>query len=578
MKQETKIHSTSSVQVCQNCKQSFTIEPEDFGFYEKIKVPPPTFCPECRRQRRWAQKNNMTLYNRKCDLCGKSSISLFNPDSGFIVYCNKCWWSDKWDPKSYGVDYDFSKPFFTQFKKLAKKVPQMAMINDDDIASINCEYTSDWWFSKNCYMCFVGWHMENSMYNYFGLAGREIMDCMNIRSENEWLYECIMMRNNFKLKYSELCLNCMDSQFLYDCQNCIECFMCAGLRNKKYHFKNKKYSKEDYETILQNYRLDTFSGAEKTKKEFEDFILKQPRRYALIWRTVNCTGDTISDSKNCKNSFVIKNAENVRYSDFVGDSSAATKDCYDITTTGGTQESYECVVGDHSQLNLFGFFTVKSQDVRYTEHCHNGKHLFGCVGLKNANYCILNKQYSKEEYEELVPKIIEHMNDIPYVDTKGNVYKYGEYYPIELSSFGYNETSALESFALSKDEALRNGYSWQDNIQRTTSKETLLPENIPDSIKDINDSILAEVLRCNNCGRNYKIVPNELTFYREMKIPIPRKCFFCRHEARLAKRNPFKLWHRKCMKEGCVNEFDTSYAPNRSEIVYCERCYQQEVY
>jgi len=177
-----------------------------------------------------------------------------------------------------------------------------------------------------------------------------------------------------------------------------------------------------------------------------------------------------------------------------------------------------------------------------------------------------------------VPKIIEHMNDMPYVDTKGNVYKYGEYYPIELSSFGYNETSAMENFALTREEAMGQGYGWQDNIQRTTSKETLLPENIPDSIKDINDSILAEVLRCNNCGRNYKIVPNELTFYREMKIPIPRKCFFCRHEARLAKRNPFKLWHRKCMKEGCVNEFDTSYAPNRSEIVYCERCYQQEVY
>src|SRR3989344_1113106 len=179
--------------ICQNCKQSFTIEPDDFWFYEKIKVPPPTFCPECRRQRRWAQKNNMTLYNRKCDLCGKSSISLFNPDSGFIVYCNKCWWGDKWNPKSYGVDYDFSKPFFIQYMELVKKVPHLALMNDNGLigGSLNCEYTQDFAFAKNCYMVFIGWKVENVMYSYYVAAGKDMMDCTNIKSKNEFIYECI---------------------------------------------------------------------------------------------------------------------------------------------------------------------------------------------------------------------------------------------------------------------------------------------------------------------------------------------------------------------------------------------------
>ena len=112
---------------CQNCKADFTIEPNDFGFYEKIRVPPPTFCPDCRRQRRWAWRNNVSLYNRKCDLCGKSVISIYSPDSGLVIYCNKCWWSDKWDPKSYAMDYDFSRPFFTQFRELLQKVPQIKL-------------------------------------------------------------------------------------------------------------------------------------------------------------------------------------------------------------------------------------------------------------------------------------------------------------------------------------------------------------------------------------------------------------------------------------------------------------------
>ena len=559
---------------CQNCKADFTIEPDDFGFYEKIKVPPPTFCPECRKQRRNAWRNTFSLYSRKCDLCGKSVISLYAPDSDIIIYCNKCWWSDKWDPKSYGTDYDFSKPFFTQFRELIGKVPHMSVVNDDGIASLNCEYTHDWWFSKNCYMCFSGWYVENVMYSFFVLAGKDMMDCMNIRSKNEWLYECILSKNSYQSKYSQICLASIDSQFLYDCRDCTNCFMSINLRNKQYFFKNKEYSKKEYEEILESYRLDTFSGVEKAQKEYDDFILNYPRRYASVFRSLNCIGDVISESKNLKNCFAFKASENCRYCDF----GSGDKECYDITMTGETQESYETVVGDHSQLNLFGIFSVKSQDIKYTQHCHNCKHIFGCVGLRDASYCIFNKQYTKKEYEVLVPKIVEQMNKMPYLDKIGNQYKYGEFYPIELSPFGYNETLAVENSTLTKEEALVKGFKWQDNIQRTTGKETLKPENIPDGIDEIRESILDEVLACINCKRNYKIISNELIFYKKMKIPIPRRCFYCRHDARVKRWNPYKLWHRKCMKTGCLNEFETSYTPERPEIVYCERCYQQEVY
>jgi hypothetical protein len=358
--------------------------------------------------------------------------------------------------------------------------------------------------------------------------------------------------------------------------------MCAGLRNKKYYFKNKKYSQEEYEKILTSYRLDTFSGVEKARKEHESFVLKYPRRYVFVFRSLNIHGDVISTSKNLKSCYVLKKSENCKYCDFGSDD----KECYDLVMSGEVSESYEVVVADHSQLNLFGLFSVKSQDIQYTQHCHNCKYCFGCVGLRNASYCIFNKQYSKEEYEVLVPKIIEHINKVPYVDKLGNEYKYGEFYPIELSPFGYNETLAMEDIALSKEDALEKGFNWQDNIQRTTGKETLKPENIPDSIDEVGDLILDEVLVCMDCKRNYKIVPNELIFYKKMRIPIPRRCFYCRHEARLARRNPFKLWHRKCMcdkkhvqHEGnCEVEFETSYAPERPEIVYCEKCYQSEVY
>lgn len=577
----------SETKNCQNCKNSFVIEPEDFGFYEKINVPPPTFCPDCRRQRRWAWRNNMSLYSRHCAMCSKPVVSIYSPGSEITVYCNKCWWSDKWDPKSYAAEYDFSKPFFSQFRELIKKVPHMAVVNDDGIASVNCEFTHDWWFSKNCYMCFSGWHVENVMYSFFVLAGRDITDCLIIRSKSERLYDCYMTSNGYNIKYSNINKACIDSQFLYDCIECQDCLMCTGLRNKRYHYKNKEYSKEEYEKILENYKLDTWSGVQRAKEEYNKFILNHPRRYALLFRCQSSQGDIISDSKNVKYSFIGKNSENCRYSDFFGDSSGPDKDCYDITMSGGVSESYESVVADHSQMNMFGLLSVKSQDIKYSHHCHNCKHIFGCIGLRNANYCIFNKQYTKEEYEELTQKIIKQTNEVPYTDKSGNIYKYGEFYPIELSYFGYNETNAIEEFPLSQDQAVSKGYKWEENIQRTTGKETIKTESIPDSIKDVDDKILEEVLACTECKRNYRIVQNELIFYKKMEVPIPRKCFYCRHEERVGRRNPFRFWHRSCMcdkkshfhkKERCPNEFETTYSPERPEIVYCEKCYQAEVY
>lgn len=37
------------------------------------------------------------------------------------------------------------------------------------------------------------------------------------------------------------------------------------------------------------------------------------------------------------------------------------------------------------------------------------KHCFGCVNIKEKEYCIFNKQYTQQAYEELVPKLIQYM-------------------------------------------------------------------------------------------------------------------------------------------------------------------------
>ncbi len=191
------------------------------------------------------------------------------------------------------------------------------------------------------------------------------------------------------------------------------------------------------------------------------------------------------------------------------------------------------------------------------------------------------KNLTKEEYEALVPKIIQHMNDMPYVDKKGRVYKYGEFFPVELSPFAYNETIAQEYFPRVQSEVAEAGYRWRDpDIKQY--KVTLQPQDLPDHIKDVSDDILNQVIGCEHAGScneqcmtAFKIIPSELQFYRAMNLALPRLCSNCRHYARLSQRTPFMLWDRTCSK--CAKPIKTSYAPERPEIIYCEQCYQQEV-
>lgn len=252
---------------------------------------------------------------------------------------------------------------------------------------------------------------------------------------------------------------------------------------------------------------------------------------------------------------------------------------------------------------MFTNVVYGSQRIRYALYCHGGKDLFGCIGLRSKQYCVLNQQYSKEEYEVLIPKVIAHMNEMPYLDAKRRAYRYGEFFPMEISPMAYNETIAQDYFPITREEAIAKEYPWRDAEERAY-EVTIKSGAVPDSIDGVDDSIVKEVIECvdqgkctHGCASAFRIVPQELEFYRRLRIPLPRFCFSCRHAHRLAKRNPMRLWQRKCQCAGaksenriytngakhfhgvgrCTNEFETSYPPESPAIVYCESCYQSEV-
>ena len=558
--------------ICQNCKQEFTIEPEDFQFYEKIKVPAPTFCPDCRMQRRFAWRNERTLHRNICAKTGKKIISGFAPDSGLKVYDRDIWWSDDWDPMAYGKDYDFSKSFFKQWVEFFGQVPHPAVFNTQ---TMNCDYTQYTGNMKDAYLVSASWGGENFAYSARIQFCRDIFDAFAVY-DSELCYEDVSITKSSRTHFSQNCEGCMDGMFLYDCRGCTNCIGCTGLRNKSYYIFNQPYSKEDYQNKIEELKVDTYTGLGEVRKKFETLRHKQIRKYAMLIKCERSTGDNMQNVVDSKICFDV--AGEMRNCKFIQNGTKIITDSYDGYGVGaGVDLLYEAFdSGAEGSRQLFCMTVYGSRDATYSFNCHGCSNIFGCIGLRNKEYSIFNKEYTKEDYEMLVSKIKKHMEEVPYVDKKERTYKYGEFFPIELSPFGYNETAAQDFMPMDKEVAQEAGFNWRD-IKVPEHQPTFLAQNIPDAIKDSNVEITKENIGCLACGKVYRIILKELQFLRQFNLPLPRFCPECRHQARLKLRNPLKLWHRKCMKAGCINEFETSYAPDRPEIIYCESCYNSEV-
>lgn len=557
---------------CQNCKSPFSVEPDDVAFYEMMQVPAPTFCPDCRLQRRLAFRNEHFLYKVKSAHSGKEIFSMHPSEAGLKVWENEAWFSDQMNASDYAKDYDFSKPFFTQLNELLRSVPVFAL---SVIRGVNSSYSNNYDGYKNCYLCFNGNYCEDCMYSVTLSNSKNSLDLL-ASSKCENCYEGFWLDSCTNCFFS---IQCSDSYNLWFCKDCVGCNDCIGsvnLRNKKYCIFNEQYTKEEYTKKLKELRLDSYAGLQDVKRQSREFWLKHPNKYMQGLKNTNVAGDYIYNSKNAQDSFLVREAENIRYTSYI--EIGPLRNCYDYSVWGSNAELI------YESLNTgLGAYNVKFSDecwpevrnAEYSLFCQSSSDIFGCVSMRNKHYAILNKEYSQEDFRQLRTKIIEHMGK-----------DYGEFFLPMLSPYAYNHTPAHEHFPLTKEQAQQKGYFWKESEDRGYAI-TKKSSELSDTISEVADDITKEIIMCHaweedetgakshNCTKAFRITPQELVFYRRYNLPLPRKCFYSRHHDRLKLRNPFKLWDRECAK--CQAPIRTSYAPERPEIVYCEKCYQQEV-
>ena len=488
---------------------------------------------------------------------------MYHPKSPYTVYCYECWESDQWDRFSYARDYDPKRPFFEQLGELLRAVPKKTtFLSGLAGANINSEHTNATGANKNCYFVFNSGYLEDVLYSRGLRYCRDSLD-LYYANNSERCYEGVNIQQSNGVTFGQNVSGSLDSSFVMNVSNVQDCFGCVNLRNKSRHFLNEQLSREEYQKRVGEIQ-GSYSKTQEFWKKFKEFSLKFPRRENNNLKAANSAGDYLVKCKNVVYSFEMTSCENCKYCF----SDKSLRDSYDSSGYGYDSELLLECVGVGYSSRVIGSYWVggQSQNVEYSFAIRGSQDIFGCDGLKNSKYCILNKQYSEAEYKKIREQII--------AELKGKNL-YGLSMPPVIVPFAYNETIAQDNFPLTKEEALKQGFKWQDDIQITKGKETMKPAQIPDHIKDAPDSILNEVLVCISCGRNYRIIKPELDFYRKIILPIPRQCFYCRHRNRIRRRCPLVLYDRTCAH--CQKEIKTNFASGRPEIIYCEFCYQQEV-
>lgn len=548
--------------ICSKTGEEFEITGEDLKFYETVGIkiggknfpfPAPTLSPAARMQRRLSFRNERNFYHRKCDLSGKQIISMYSADKPYKVYDQTEWWSDKWDGTSYGQDFDFSRPFFEQFAELMLKVPRISLNNKEPENSEYCNFSVR---NKNCYLLFTSAFNEDCSYSNRLLNCRDIFDSSGLE-QCELCYEVIDSSKCFNCAYLENCSNCSDCTLGYDLKGCRDCFACFSLANKQYHIGNKPYSKEEYFSKVAEMK----GKFESVKLGYRQHLKDVVRKYYHGFNIENCTGDNIANSKNAFDCFEVQEIQDCRYVC----NATKVKDCYDAENLDNSELIYECIATEGDYHKAFCDICWFNKFIFYCNMCFNSQNLFGCVGLKKKEYCILNKQYSKEEYEELLPKIIKHMQDSG---------EWGQFFPMTISPFAYNETMANIFFPMTKDEVLVEGLKWHEDDSEKNYKGPIY--EVPEKIEDVSDDVLNAILKCEVTGKLYKINAQELRFHRKSGFALPKKCPDQRYFDRIALRNPRKLYERNC--DSCGSNFMTSYSRNFEGKIYCEQCYQKEIY
>jgi len=554
---------------CRISWQEFFVTDKDIVLYEKLGIPSPTLCPQELNRNIFAYRQEWNLFSRPCSETHQPFLSCYRENTIFPVYNHKLWWSDDWSAWEYGRKFHFEKPFFEQYKALQDVVPR---VGTTVFNSENCEYNGHARNSKNCYLSAVFTGCESIYYSYW-IQWKNIFNS-SVCNECENIGNCLDMNRSFSCFSCQECLDCRGCYFSYQLKNCQNCIACSGLVAKQYHVYNKPVTQEEYVKTL-NLIQSSQSLWDKAQSVFEKIRDESPRPWSRLINVENSTGDHLLNCRDCFDCFDGWGSENNRHIISFWDVKDCTW-CYSLGFPVSDMCTHTCVILDVHNT-AYSFYIFNSQDLLYCDSCRNSSDMFGCIGINHGKYVILNTSYSKQEYETLRTRIIDHMK---------STREWGEFFPLSACPYPYNDTAAMDFYPLSEPEVISRWGAWavpikSKNVPNTSDAPLHIfqydEKKVGKEVAQKNiETLLASIFRCPITGEPFQIIRQELVFHLENSIPLPMIHPKERHRELMKLRNPRELFERSCTE--CHKKIMTTYTPERPEKVVCEECYRKLVY
>ena len=413
----------------------------------------------------------------------------------------------------YWRDYNFNKSGFQNFQELFRSMEHSCVSHIWKNES--CEYSDVAVTSKNAYLSrIITLWSENVFYSMLvRINSRNAFNSLFVVDNSEIIYFCKSVHSSYQIFYSKYIKNCSDIWFSTNLTWCKHCIGCNNLENVSYYINNKEYSKEEY-----------FEKKKKLLSDKWDFL----NRYKSIenkWKNHNSTnvsGDNIIESQDISNGSFVFNVKTWNNLVFVG-STAGAENWYDfLVWWEWNNDIYGVSNSGGNCSNVYNSVQISwSTDIYYSQNIETCSHLLFCNGLKNKQYCILNKEYSKEEWEVLADKIFTKM------EQDGILW---EYFPGELNPFYFNDTIAGMLWDFKKEEVIEKWYMWRDEEIKVDIPEwvDIITTDELDSYQwytenwewRINPEILNKVIKDSKWDY-YRIVQMEYDFLVKYELPLP---------------------------------------------------------
>ncbi len=549
---------------CAQCQTSFEITDDDLAFLEEVSpsfsgkkelIPPPTLCSLCRAQRRMAWRNHCFVYRNPDASPEHAGFSMWTPESPFPAYENSLWFSDHWDPHTSAASVDLDRSFFDQFMEVHNRSPRFAL---DNTRMENSDYSNNADKCKNCYLCFNISDSQDCIASDNIELCRDCIDCTRT-AYCERCVECIDCQRCYELQSSTSCENCSDSFFLLNCLGCRHCIGCVNQRQREYCVFNEQKTPEEFAALAHTF--SSWSDRTAFIEAFEVFARTHPRPHCVARMVNGCTGNYLVQCNDVQESVFVQSGEHLKDCQMLFHD---VHHCRDVTLFGIRAEyCYEgCILGlDAVRTHFCVSVWEGTSDMLYCAYCVSCSDCFGCTGLHRKKYCILNKQYTKEEYEALVPQIIEQMRKHG---------EWGEFFPITCSPVPYNHSLAQFYFPLTKEQAVDYGYRWRDDALPDAA-HTIDAKDLPDHLPADDTTLM---LHSSRSGKPFKLTSQEIKRYREFNVPLPRETYEERITQRLHALGGIRLYDRTCMKTG--KPIRTTIPSDSPWIVWDRDVWEQE--